>query len=226
VSGEALAAGELARAAGVGAATASEHLSRLCGGGFVTVVPTGRHRYFRLASPDVAHALEALALVSPARPVRSLRQSRLDAATAFARTCYDHLAGVVGVAVHDALVGDGALAPAAGGYEVTSDGQARLAAWGVDVPAARRTRRAFARACLDVSERRPHLAGALGAVLCGRMLELGWFVRRRRGERALRLTEAGRRGLAREIGLVDVVSDMEADAAMRAVGQRGASTNL
>jgi DNA-binding transcriptional ArsR family regulator len=198
-SGQSLPAGDLARAAGVSPATASEHLARLRHGGFVTVVTTGRHRYYRLASVDVAHALEALAMVSPARPVRSLRQSRLDAATAFARTCYDHLAGTAGVAVHDALVSGGAVLVGVDGYQLSADGEHRLARFGVDADAARRSSRSFARTCVDLTERRPHLAGALGAVLCGRMLALGWFVRRARGQRAVLLTDEGRRGLARHL---------------------------
>src|SRR5688572_11979374 len=136
-SGQSLPAGVLARAAGVSPATASEHLTRLLHGGFVTVVTTGRHRYYRLASAEVAHALEALAMVSPPRPVRSLRQSRLDAATAFARTCYDHLAGTVGVAVHDALVSGGAMLVGVDGYELSADGERVLARFGVDVDDAR-----------------------------------------------------------------------------------------
>jgi len=200
-SGQSLPAGVLARAAGVSPATASEHLARLRDGGFVTVMATGRHRYYRLGSADVAHALEALAMVSPPRPARSLRQSRLDAATAFARTCYDHLAGTAGVAVHDALVSGGVVFAGIDGYQLSADGERRLATFGVDVAAARRGRRSFARTCVDLSERRPHLAGALGAVLCGRMLALGWFVRRGRGQRAVLLTEEGRHGLALHLGV-------------------------
>ncbi len=203
MSGEALAAGELARVASVSAATASEHLARLREGGLVEVARTGRHRYYRLASPDVAHALEALAAISPARPVRSLRQSRSDAAMVFARTCYDHLAGRVGVAILDAFVADGVLVAGGDGYALTAAGQTRLTAFGVDVAAARASRRAFARACLDFTERRPHLAGALGSALCGRMIGLNWFVRRGQGQRSLRLTDVGRRQLAGRLG-VDV----------------------
>jgi len=195
LSGEALAAGELARAAGVSPATASDHLRRLLAGGFVEVTQAGRHRYYRLASADVAHALEALALVSPARPVRSLRQSRTDTATAFARTCYDHLAGRIGVAIHDALVHEGLLVAGGDGYDLTVAGEARLGAIGVDVATARAGRRAFARGCLDFTERRPHLAGALGAALCSRLVDLTWLVRRAAGHRALRLTPAGARHL-------------------------------
>jgi DNA-binding transcriptional ArsR family regulator len=135
LSGQALAAGELARAAGVSPATASEHLTRLRGGGLVDVVRAGRHRYYRLASPEVAEVLEALALLGSARPVRSLRESRTARAMATARTCYDHLAGQVGVAVCDALVSRAALVAGGDGYLLTPDGEALLGDLGVPVGA-------------------------------------------------------------------------------------------
>lgn len=197
VGGTALAAGELARVARVTAATASGHLAKLRRAGLVEVVASGRHRYYRLASAEVGHALEALAMVSPARPVRSLRAARTSTAMAYARTCYDHLAGALGVAVHDALVAGGALAVGTDGYALTPVGERRLAGLGVDVTGARSARRTFAFPCLDATQRRPHLAGALGAALCRCLLERGWLVRRRTGERALRLTDAGRSGLAK-----------------------------
>lgn len=202
LSGEALAAGELARIAGVSAATASEHLARLHAGGLVEVYPTGRYRYHRLASADVAHALEALAVISPSRPVTSLRRSRSDAALVFARTCYDHLAGRVGVAVHDRLIADGTLTAGGDGYRVTAAGETRLAGLGIDLPAVHAQRRPFARGCIDFTQRRPHLAGALGAALCGYVVDQGWLVRRGPGQRALRLTEVGRRDMPRVLGLV------------------------
>jgi DNA-binding transcriptional ArsR family regulator len=201
LSGQALAAGELARVAGVSAATASEHLARLRAGHLVETVSSGRHRYYRLAGPDVAHALEALALVGQPVEVRSLRQSRAVAAMATARTCYDHLAGRVGVAVHDALVSGGALAAGGDGYQLTDAGGRRFAEVGVAVDAVRASRRAFARPCLDFTERRPHLAGALGGALCARLLELGWLVRRVPGQRGLRVTERGWAGLADWVGV-------------------------
>jgi len=201
LTGQALAAGELARAAGVSPATASEHLTRLREGGLVTVVSAGRHRYYRLASPDVAHVLEALALVSPAKPVTSLRASRADAALLTARTCYDHLAGVLGVAVHDALIEREALAAGTDGYEVTAVGEAVFERLGVDVAGARARRRSFARPCIDFTERRNHLAGALGAALCTRLLDAGWLVRRAAGQRGLRVTPAGEIGLANALGV-------------------------
>lgn len=197
----ALAAGELARAAGVTAATASGHLAKLRRAGLVEVVAAGRHRYYRLASAEVGHALEALSMVSPPRPpARSLRGARTSAALAYARTCYDHLAGTLGVAVHDALVAGGALRVGADGYALTPVGERRLAGLGVDLAGAHAARRAFAYPCLDATQRRPHLAGALGAGLCRCLLGRGWLVRRRTGERAVRLTEPGRAGLAEALG--------------------------
>jgi DNA-binding transcriptional ArsR family regulator len=201
LAGKALAAGELARLAGVSPATASEHLARLRDGGLVSTVATGRHRYYRLANPEVAQVLEALALVSPARPVRTLRQSRAILAMSEARTCYDHLAGRVGVGIHDALTACGALRIGPDGYELTAAGELYLAGLGVDVAAARARRRGFARPCLDVTERRPHLAGALGAAICGQLLADGWLVHRAAGQRGLRVTDTGRSRLASAFGV-------------------------
>jgi hypothetical protein len=118
----------------------------------------------------------------------------------FARTCYDHLAGRVGVAVHDALITDGTLVAGGDGYLVTAAGEGRLGDLGVDVAALRASRRTFARGCLDFTERRQHLAGALGADVCRQMIELGWFVRRAPGQRSLRLTQAGRTPLTTWLG--------------------------
>jgi DNA-binding transcriptional ArsR family regulator len=193
MGGRAMAAGELARAAGVGASTASEHLARLRDGGLVEVVAQGRHRYYRIAGPDVGSALEALSHVAPPRPIASLRQAGHAQALGFARTCYDHLAGSCGVALHDALIARDWLTAA---YDVTPVGDEALAGWGVDVAAARGRRRSFARPCLDWTERRPHLAGALAAAITDALVEQGWFVRRAADSRALRLTDAGRSGLA------------------------------
>jgi DNA-binding transcriptional ArsR family regulator len=194
MSGEALASGELARAARVSAATASGHLARLLAGGLVEVVPAGRHRYYRLASPEVGHALEVLSLLgTDPPPVTSLRAAREDEAMRLARTCYDHLAGQLGVAVHDALVERGALSA---GYGLTPSGEELMLALGVAVDRARAARREFARPCLDYTQRRPHLAGALGAALCVRLVELGWLARRVPGRRALRITDVGRAGFA------------------------------
>ncbi|WP_460519769.1 ArsR/SmtB family transcription factor [Flindersiella endophytica] len=201
MSGQALTAGELARAAGIAAATASEHLARLRTGGLVTMVVAGRHRYHRLASAEVASALEALSLIGPEKPARTLRQSQANAAMLVARTCYDHLAGEVGVALHDGLVASASLRVGGAGYELTTDGEALLSSWGLDVAAVRALRRSFARPCLDFTERRPHLAGALGAALLARMVELGWLLPRVKDHRAVRVTPAGWAGLSSVFGV-------------------------
>jgi DNA-binding transcriptional ArsR family regulator len=358
-----LAAGELARLAGVSPATASAHLARLLDGGLVVVIRQGRHRYYRLAGPEVAAALEALAHLSPAMPVRSLRESTDAAALRTARTCYDHLAGRAGVALLDALLARGILAPAPNGgppanrdrpdenlasapdlgqppdgarapdgsapdgsapdgsapdggapdgagaprapdgssapvggrasdgvsphgagtrdggrasdggralnggapggagspdggvardggfawgggfargggrvsdggsaldgghatgsghgpgnglwdggapqahtrsveFRLTGDGVATLGSFGIDIGQLERTRRRFAGACLDWTERKPHLNGALGAAMTERLLRLGWIERGSR-RRAVRVTPAGREGLAATFG--------------------------
>ncbi|MFC4533379.1 ArsR/SmtB family transcription factor [Sphaerisporangium dianthi] len=194
LDGRALAAGELARLAGVSPATASAHLARLLAGGLVTVVSQGRHRYYRLSGPEVAEVLEVLARVSPRPPVRSLRQSRQARLLGEARTCYDHLAGRAGVELLAAMVDAGHLA-GRDSYEITAPGEAALAELGVDLAAARAARRRFAPACVDWTERRPHLGGALGAAITGALIERDWY---RRGPvpRLLEVTELGRKGLA------------------------------
>ncbi|GII57379.1 transcriptional regulator [Planotetraspora thailandica] len=200
LDGRALAAGELARLAGVTAQTASTHLARLRDGGLVTMISQGRHRYYRLGGPDVAHVLEVLAAISGRPAVRSLRESRQARMLREARTCYDHLAGRVGVELYDALLREGRLIePAEGALEVTARGRDHLAGFGIDVDAVRLRRRRFAPACLDWLERRPHLGGALGAALLDRLLDLSWL-ERGAARRALRLTPEGRQGLEETFG--------------------------
>ncbi len=194
LDGRALAAGELARLAGVSPATASSHLARLLAGGLVTVATQGRHRYYRLSGPEVAEVLEVLARVSPRPAVRSLRQSRQARLLEEARTCYDHLAGRAGVELLTHLVEAGHLV-GQDAFELTAAGEAALAELGVDVAAARASRRRFAPACLDWTERRPHLAGALGAAVTRSLLERDWY-RRGSARRVLEVTDLGRKGLA------------------------------
>jgi DNA-binding transcriptional ArsR family regulator len=196
IAGKALPAGELAGVAGVSPATASEHLARLRENGLVTVTKSGRHRYFQLASPDVARVIEALASISPPRPASSLRQTRADAAMLVARTCYDHLAGRLGVEIYRSLADQHAFEVNASGMCLTSAGEQRLVAIGIDVDDVGSKRREYARECLDFTERTSHLAGAVGAAICTRMFEIGWVVRRTAGSRALRLTDDGLRGFA------------------------------
>jgi hypothetical protein len=198
MTGRALTATELARVAGVSGATASEHLTKLRAGGLVEVVAQGRHRYHRLASADVGAALESLSHIAPEKPVVTLRQSSRARSLAEARTCYDHLAGRSGVALHDGLLARGWLVPAPGGYAVSEAGAEGLLSWGVDLSAARAARRRLARPCLDWTERREHLAGSLAAALLATLVEgpEPWFVRRADDHRGLRPTDTGRRRLS------------------------------
>ena len=198
--GRALPACELALEGGVKAPTASAHLAKLVDGGLLRVEPRGRNKVYRLASPQVARLLEALAtLARPASP-GTFREARHGRELRLARSCYDHLAGRVGVAVTEALVRGGSLRPRGSAYVLTARGERMLARLGVEVAQARAARRAFARPCLDWSERRHHLAGALGAVLLARFLGGGWLERRRSG-RSLAVTERGWRGLQAALGV-------------------------
>ncbi|MFG3698219.1 ArsR/SmtB family transcription factor [Micromonospora sp. NPDC047620] len=200
LDGRAWAAGELARLAGVAPSTVSDHLTRLVRGGLLVEQRQGRHRYVRLAGPSVAQLIEDLAGHAPARPqpVRSLRAARADAALAYARTCYDHLAGRLGVLLRDTML-DRGLLDDADGLALTPAGLGWLDELGVPVAPLRVARRPLMRDCLDWTERRPHLAGALGAALCDRFFEVGWLTRG--GGRAVRLTPAGGPALAAALGL-------------------------
>lgn len=202
MDGRALTAGELAYFAHVTPPTASAHLAKLVEARILTVTARGRHRYFRLASPSVARMLESIAVVSgmAAPPVRRPRSAR-DEALCFARTCYDHLAGRLGVAIADALVARDHVILDEDGGVVTDAGAALLARLGLDVTALQRRRgRVFCRPCLDWSERRPHLAGALGAALAQGLFEAGW-IERLRDSRAVRVTPAGQAGLQATFGI-------------------------
>lgn len=190
--GRALPAGELARRARVSPSTASAHLARLVAGGILALEPTGRHRYFRLASDDVAHAVEALSAISPRKPVRSLRDATVGEALAEARTCYDHLAGRLGVAIAEALVVRGAVVDDGTAFRLGPGLDETLALLGLPALAGKR---APVLRCLDWSERRPHVAGALGAAIQARALERRW-VERLPGSRAVRVTQAGRQVFA------------------------------
>lgn len=200
--GRALPAGELAAAAGLSASAASGHLARLTEGGLLAVERQGRHRYYRLASPGVAAILESLAAHAGTPRRASVLSSPRERALRQARSCYDHLAGELGVAVAAALEERGLLAADEGKrLVVTSAGTTWFAAVpGIDVAALRPGRHGIACRCLDWTERRHHLAGPLGAHLLGRLCDLGWLARTPKS-RALRLTQRGAEGLSRELGL-------------------------
>ena len=206
--GRSLPATVLAQEAGVAASTGSAHLSKLVAGGLLAVEPHGRQRYFRVAGPAVAELIEALARLSPPSSGRGLRHGTKAEAVRFARTCYDHLAGVLGTSLLDAMLDRGLLAAggrgldpsAAHAYQLSARGVRELTAFGVDIAALRERRRPLVRHCVDWSERRHHLAGALGAAVADRMFELGWL-RRARDGRAIRVSDAGHRGLREAFGL-------------------------
>ncbi|MFC8300669.1 ArsR/SmtB family transcription factor [Micromonospora orduensis] len=202
LDGRAWTAGELARRAGVAPSTASDHLTRLVQGGLLVEERQGRHRYLRLAGPTVAQLIESLAGHAPAppAPTGSLRAVTAGAALAYARTCYDHLAGRLGVLMYDALLADGRL-DRANGLTLTPDGWAWAAGLGVPVQVLRSGRRQVVRDCLDWTERRAHLAGALGAALCRRFTELDWITRGT--GRVVRVTPTGRSALAESLAVAE-----------------------
>lgn len=197
--GREISAGELALLAGVTRSTASLHLAKLVEAGLVGARAEGRHRHYRLTRPETVQALEALAALAPEAVPRTHRQAKIGRAVRSARTCYDHLAGRLGVALTEALVERGALLPAGREFTVTPSGERLFGDFGIDLDAARRSRRAFALACLDWSERVHHLAGSLGAALLARLLELGW-IERTEGSRAVQVSRAGKQGLVRVFG--------------------------
>ena len=208
LDGRAWTAGELARHAGISAPTASEHLNQLVQAGLLVQERQGRHRYVRLAGSDVARLIEDLAVVAgqPA-PTRSLRTVRAADDLAAARTCYDHLAGALGVWLFDAMVAAGLLTTA-DGLALTTAGRS----WFTDLagPAALRptTSRPLVRGCLDWTERKSHLAGALGAVLCQQLLNRSW-IRRVSDSRAVRVTADGELAISELLGAELSVSATE-----------------
>lgn len=198
MDGRALTAKELARVASITPQTASSHLSRLVFAGLLSVERQGRHRYHRLSTPEVARMLEGIMQIASANeretPRRLVFDPR-DAALRAARTCYDHLAGRLGVAIADRLITRGAIEFEDDAGLVTQRGVGLLKRIGIALAGgldnASRSSRPICRPCMDWSERRPHVAGKLGAAICTHCLENGW-VRRRQGTRALDVTPKGR----------------------------------
>jgi len=190
LDGRARTATELAAAADIGASTASSHFQRLREQGLVDLAVQGKHRYYRLANVEVAQALEALLVVAGAE--RTPFKPNTPSALRDARTCYDHMAGTLAVRIHDAMLARQWLAADGRDYTLTPLGEASLAQVGVDVATARQRRRRFACPCLDWSERRSHLGGALGAALLQALLQRGW-VDKDLDSRALSVTRKGAR---------------------------------
>jgi DNA-binding transcriptional ArsR family regulator len=216
--GRALPAGRLAAEAGVAPSTVSEHLARLLAAGLVTMRAEGRSRFYRLASPAVAEALEAVARISPEQPIRSLRQDSHARALREARSCYNHLAGRLGVGLLAGFIGHGLLSGGDGrhhperavhdrlsapgrdlSYRLTPGGEQALGEIGIDVDTVL-ARRPAVRYCLDWSEQRHHMAGPLGTALADRLFALGWVSRSQR-RRVVRVTDSGRENLPARLGL-------------------------
>lgn len=218
MDGRALSAGELSFHAGVGAPTTSGHLAKLTEAQILAVEKQGRHRYYRLATPAVAEALEALMSLVAEGPKRHRPTGPRDEAMRAARTCYDHLAGRLGVAIADSLVARDHVRLADGAGLITPEGDRFLCDFGIDLnrrPGAPRasafgapvrrspdkSSRPLCRTCLDWSERRPHLAGRLGAALCDHLLQKGW-IERVKDSRAIAVTPTGSAGFAEVFGFV------------------------
>jgi DNA-binding transcriptional ArsR family regulator len=192
--GRALPPSELAEVAGVSRSTMSEHLAKLRKAGFLAVERGGRNRYYRLAGPEVATAVEALAALAPRTEVRSLRQANRAGALSAARTCYGHLAGELGVGITDALVDRGYLEREGEVFLLSDPGEGFMRDLGIEKPPR------AGKACNDWSERRPHLAGKLGVALTSRLFELDW-IRRTDRRRAVRVTKVGRQELGARLDI-------------------------
>jgi DNA-binding transcriptional ArsR family regulator len=186
----ALSAGDLAGVAGVTAQTTSSHLAKLVARELLMVEKRGPRRFYWLATPLVAQMLEGMMAVAATGSPRFRPPSMIDAEMRHARTCYDHLAGELGVAVTEAMVERGRIELDADGGALTAAGRQFLAGLGVDLDAPTRSRRAFCRPCLDWSERRPHLAGGVGASIADLAFARDW-IRRRRRDRSVEITETG-----------------------------------
>jgi DNA-binding transcriptional ArsR family regulator len=200
LDGRAMTATELAYAARVTPQTASAHLAKLTEAGLISATASGRHRYFRLASPKVVQMLESIVTVAVDNRPRYRPLSREAAALRDARVCYDHLAGVLGVRIAEAMTRRGYLILEDEGGRMTDSGQHFLRELGIDLYVAGKGRRHLCRSCLDWTERRPHIGGAIGAALAARWLELGW-IRRAKDSRAVTVTPIGERGFRESLGM-------------------------
>lgn len=200
MGGQALTAGELARHTGVTAQTTSGHLAKLTEAELIVMERQGRHRYYRLASPEIAHAIHALMAVAASGPQRHHPIGPRDEALRVARTCYDHMAGRLALGLADSLCAAGHLVLSDGAGLITDDGRRFFCEFGIDLESEVRSKRLLCRTCLDWSERRPHLSGRLGAALLSRLFDLGWIARVPES-RALTITRPGEAGFIKTFGL-------------------------
>jgi DNA-binding transcriptional ArsR family regulator len=204
VDGTTRPAGELAYAANISAQSASAHLAKLVEGGLLAAQVQGRHRYFRIASAEVASAIQNMASLSvasrPRTPRAALPSASVPVQFLHARTCYGHLAGEMAVKVLEGMLRARWLNPNGPDFTLTSLGEKKLTRLGVDLAAARRPRRTFARACVDLTQRRAHLGGALGDSLLDLCVARGW-IQRRRNSRVVSITPAGHENFGRWFGI-------------------------
>ncbi len=207
LGGQSLSASDLAWHAGVTPQTASGHLARMATARLIAATAMGRHRYYKLASPKVAQMLETIYQVAGDQPVPRRRlPSYVDTAMREARTCYDHLAGELGVAVAQALVAERYLVLNEEAGVVTRRGRGFFGDFGIDLDSVGQQRRCFCRICIDLTERRPHVAGALGAAFCERCFALGWIARMK-DSRAVAVTRKGAAGFAERLGITIPASE-------------------
>ena len=213
LGGQSLSASDLAWHAGVTPQTASGHLARMVTAQLITVTALGRHRYYKLASAKVAQMLETIYQVAGDQPSPRRRlPSYVDTAMREARTCYDHLAGELGVAVAEALVAERYLVLSDEAGVVTRRGRGFFGDFGIDLQTIGQQRRCFCRICIDLTERRPHIAGALGAAFCDRCFTLGWIARVK-DSRAVAVTRKGAAGFHECLGLTIPASEAHRRAA-------------
>jgi DNA-binding transcriptional ArsR family regulator len=200
MNGQALPASELAYMAKVSHPTISSHLSKLVEGNLLVSEQHGRHRYYRLASEEIAEVLEKLGTIAPPAEVRSLRQSDQQKQVRHARTCYDHLAGSLGVKVTEALLNMEMIALKDAEFIVTEQGKKWFLQFGINIEEANIKRRIFAKPCLDWSERRYHISGWLGSAIATHFFDQGWITRANEN-RAVHLTQIGTKALKDQFGI-------------------------
>ena len=203
LDGKAYTATELANCADISRQSASNHLSQLIEAEMLAVEKQGRHRYFRLANEQVAHAIESMASLIPDAQLYQIKAKSVSQELSFARTCYDHLAGTLGVAITEALVQKGHINPVGNDYQVTASGIEWFVRLDIDLESLKLKKRRFCHKCLDWTERKHHMAGSLGKALLESMLAKDW-IRRKQNTREILITPMGKKELNERLGLFDL----------------------